>query len=94
MAQKEYDAIIERAKEVISQLEVRSKDLITRKTDLEFTIANLSRYQTVIEKILPIEEQIPSLEGFEITIILIQREFENLLEIIKDKTHSDYKKPV
>jgi len=85
LAQKEYDAIIERAKEVISQLEVRSKDLITRKTDLEFTIANLSRYQTVIEKILPIEEQIPSLEGFEITIILIQREFENLLEIIKDK---------
>ncbi|MDO8841479.1 V-type ATP synthase subunit I, partial [Methanocalculus sp.] len=37
------------------------------------------------EKIIPIEGQIPALEGFEITIILIQGEFEGILELIKEK---------
>ncbi len=85
LSQKGQESILERAQEVIHELEAKTRDLITRKTDLEFTIANLSRYQTVIEKILPIEGQIPALEGFEITIILIQGEFEGILELIKEK---------
>ncbi|KUG19921.1 v-type atp synthase subunit i [hydrocarbon metagenome] len=79
-----YDAVVARAMEAIQELEVRTKNLIGRKSELEFTIANLSRYETVIEKILPIESQIPILEGFEITIILIQREFESVLAVIRD----------
>ncbi|MCQ1539052.1 V-type ATP synthase subunit I [Methanocalculus taiwanensis] len=79
------ESVLGRAQVVIDELEATTRNLITRKTDLEFTIANLSRYQTVIEKILPIEGQIPVLEGFEITIILIQGEFEGILEVIKEK---------
>ncbi len=85
LSQKGQDAIILRAEEVIHELEATTRDLITRKTDLEFSISNFSRYQTVIEKILLIEGQIPALEGFEITIILIQGEFEGVLELIKEK---------
>lgn len=85
LSQQGQESILARAQEVIHELEAKTRDLITRKTDLEFTIANLSRYQTVIEKILPIEGQIPALEGFEIAIILIQGEFEGILELIKEK---------
>lgn len=85
LSQQGQASILERAQEVIHELEATTRDLIIRKTDLEFTIANLSRYQTVIEKILPIEGQIPALEGFEITIILIHGEFEGILELIKEK---------
>jgi len=85
LSQKGQESILARSQEVVHELEATTRDLITRKTDLEFTIANLSRYQTVIEKILPIEDQIPALEGFEIAIILIQGEFEGILELIKEK---------
>jgi V/A-type H+-transporting ATPase subunit I len=85
LSQEGQESILARAQEVIHELEAPTRDLITRKTDLEFTISNLSRYQTVIEKIIPIEGQIPALEGFEITIILIQGEFEGILELIKEK---------
>jgi len=81
---KGHDAVLARASQAIRELEATAKELITRKSELEFTIANLSRYETILEKILPIESQIPVLEGFEITILLIQKEFESVLAIIRD----------
>jgi len=79
-----HDVLLNRATEALSALEQRTRSLITRRSDLEFTIANLTRYQGVIEKILPIESQIPTLERFEITIILIEKEFETALPVIRD----------
>jgi len=54
------------------------------KTDLEFTLNAMDRYEKIIKKIQPLESQLPSLEGFEVTVILIQREFRDVLDIIKN----------
>jgi V/A-type H+-transporting ATPase subunit I len=76
--------LIRRANRVIGTLESMTRDLATRKSDLEFTIANLSRYARIIERIRPLEEQLPVLQGFEVTVILIQKEFAEAIDVIRD----------
>jgi V/A-type H+-transporting ATPase subunit I len=76
--------LVRRANRVISAIETTTGTLATRKADLEFTIANLSRYAKIIERIRPLEEQLPVLEGFEVTVILIQKEFAEVLDLIRD----------
>jgi V/A-type H+-transporting ATPase subunit I len=80
---KPLDALIERTKQVISQLESTTRNLATQKSDLELTITSLNRYEKILSKIQPIEHQLPALAGFEVTVLLIQREFQNVLEVIQ-----------
>ncbi|HPP79217.1 V-type ATPase 116kDa subunit family protein, partial [Methanospirillum sp.] len=40
------------------------------------------RYEKIIKKISPLEQQLPTLEGFEVTILIIQKEFESVLDVI------------
>ena len=84
LRQKKDPEIARKAAEVISQLEARTKDLAGRKGDLESTIANLSRYAKIIERIRPLEEQLPVLEGFEVTVILVAKEFAEVIDVIRD----------
>jgi V/A-type H+-transporting ATPase subunit I len=84
LQKKSHPELIDWANHVIGELESTTKDLSTMKTDLEFTLNAMDRYEKIIKKIQPLESQLPSLEGFEVTVILIQREFRDVLDIIKN----------
>ena len=84
LRQKSERDLIARANQVVEALESTTKDLATTKTDLEYTLNALDRYEKIITKILPLENQLPILKGFEITVILIQREFREVLEHVRN----------
>lgn len=84
LQKKSHNDLMARAHFVIDELESTTKDLATRKSDLEFSLNALDRYEKIIRKIQPLESQLPILEGFEVTVILIQREFRDVLEIIRN----------
>ncbi len=67
----------------VGELENLTKSLATRKTDLELSRVSLERYEKIIDKIQPLEKQIPLLEGYEVTVLLIQREFRDVLDPIR-----------
>ncbi|MDD1656476.1 MAG: V-type ATP synthase subunit I, partial [Methanomicrobiales archaeon] len=75
-------------------LEETVKDLSGRKADLVFTLSTLAKYEDIIGKIQPLENQLPVLEGFEVTVILIQREFREVVDVIRnifvDITHNQF----
>lgn len=78
------DQVLRRANAIIDELGSKTKNLISRKSDLEFTLSSLARYEQIIRKIQPLEDQLPVLEGFEVTVILIQSEFRDILEIVRN----------
>jgi V/A-type H+-transporting ATPase subunit I len=82
--QKSFPELIAWADHVIGELESTTKDLATMKSDREFTLNALDRYEKIIKKIQPLESQLPVLEGFEVTVVLIQREFRDVLDIVKN----------
>jgi V/A-type H+-transporting ATPase subunit I len=84
LQQKSERDLIARASQVVEALESTTKDLATTKTDLEYTLNALDRYEKIITKILPLENQLPILKGFEITVILIPREFRDVLELVRN----------
>ncbi len=79
----DYEDILARANEVIGRLETETKELATTKSELELSLTALDRYSKIIEKIQPIESQLPALEGFEVTVLLIAREFRDVLDVIR-----------
>ena len=83
LQQKSHDEIVKRAKEVISELESTTRSLASRKTELTLTVTALNRYAKVLNIIQPVERELPMLEGFEVTILLIQKEFDEVLNLIK-----------
>ena len=81
---KSFSDLVVWTNHVIEELESTTKELATNKSDLEFTLNALDRYEKIIKKILPLESQLPILEGFEVTVILIQREFREVLDLVKN----------
>jgi len=69
---------------VINDLEVVTKTLAKEKSDLELELINLNRYEKIIDKIRPLESSMPKLKGFEVTVLLIQKEFKDVLDIIQN----------
>ena len=84
LQKKSQVELIDRAKYVVTVLESTTKDLAERKGNLEYTLNALGRYEKIIKKIQPLENQLPVLEGFEITVVLIQREFRDVLELVRN----------
>jgi V/A-type H+-transporting ATPase subunit I len=84
LQQISHQELLARANHVIDELESTTKDLAVKKSDLEFTLGAMDRYEKIIKKIQPLESQLPILEGFEVTVILIQREFGEVLDFIKN----------
>ena len=72
---KTRDEIIQQAKEVIHELEYVTKDLATKKSELKLSIITLERYAKILNIIQPLEREIPVLENYEVTILLIQKEY-------------------
>jgi V/A-type H+-transporting ATPase subunit I len=83
LQRKNPEELTARASQVIDQLESTTRDLAAKKSDLDLTLSSLTRYEKIIEKIQPLESQLPVLEGFEVTVLLIQKEFREVLEYIQ-----------
>ncbi len=66
-----------------STLETTTRELAAKKTELTLSITTLNRYAKVLDIIHPLEKELPALEGFEVTILLIQQEHRDVLELIK-----------
>ena len=94
LGKKSYDQIIKRAREVIHELETTTRELTARKSDLTLAVTALDRYAKVLTLIQPVEKELPTLEGFEVTILLIQKEHAGVIEIIRKEiaaiTHNHF----
>jgi len=84
LQKKSQVELFDRASHVVAVLESTTKDLAERKGNLEYTLNALGRYEKIIKKIQPLESQLPVLKGFEITVVLIQREFRDVLELVRN----------
>jgi V/A-type H+-transporting ATPase subunit I len=77
-----YEDLVITATSICDSLENKLRTLENRKGDLDVRYTTLLRYEKIIKKISPLEQQLPTLEGFEVTILIIQKEFESVLDII------------
>lgn len=75
--------LIKRAGDVVGQVETTIRDLTKRKSELEIAINGLDRYEKIIDKIQPLEQQLPILSGFEVTVLIVQKEFADIFDIIR-----------
>ena len=94
LEQKSYDQIIGQATGVIRELETTTRDLAARKAELTLSVTALDRYAKVLSIIQPVEKELPTLEGFEVTILLIQKEHARVIDIIRKEiaaiTHNHF----
>jgi len=77
-----HEELVVAASNLCDSLESRLRILENRKEELDIRYTTLLRYEKIIRKISPLEQQLPTLEGFEVTILIIQKEFESVLDII------------
>jgi V/A-type H+-transporting ATPase subunit I len=82
---KSHDEIIARTHEVLDEVETITRDDSAKKIDLEYSITALNRYEKTIQRIQPLEKQLPFIEGYEVTVLLIQKEFYDVLDLIRDE---------
>jgi len=82
---KNRDEIILRANEVIQELESTTKNLASRKSDLKLSVTALDRYAKILNIIQPMEHEFPILENYEVTILLIQKQFGEVLRLIREE---------
>jgi V/A-type H+-transporting ATPase subunit I len=86
--------LIKRAYRMISSMESQTRDLANRRSELELSRTTLDNYARILAKIQPLESQVPLLEGFEVTVLLIQKEFRDILELIQPQlmtiTHNQF----
>ena len=75
--------ILARAGHVAVAVGETTRNLSAKKSDLEITITGLNRYEKIIDKIQPLEQQLPILHGYEVTVLVIQKEYEDVLDIIR-----------
>ena len=72
-----------RAGNVVGVVGEITRNLSTKKSELEITITGLNRYEKIIDKIQPLEQQLPILHGYEVTVLVIRKEYEDVLDIIR-----------
>ncbi|HEX3001233.1 MAG TPA: V-type ATPase 116kDa subunit family protein, partial [Methanoregula sp.] len=83
LASMTHKEILARSRGIIHTLETTTRELAAKKSELMLSVTNLNRYEKVLDIIQPIEKELPVLEGFEVTILLIQQEHKEVLDLIK-----------
>ena len=78
-----HEQVLLRSQEIIRNLETTTRTLASRKSELTLTVTALNRYSKVLVILQPLEREIPMLEGFEVTILLIQKEHSEVIDLIK-----------
>jgi V/A-type H+/Na+-transporting ATPase subunit I len=78
----------------IEGLDATTVDRSNRKIELQLMATTLERYAHILRRLQPIEDALPELEGFEMTVLLIQKEYAHLFELILPKlreiTHNQF----
>ncbi|MDD1686776.1 V-type ATP synthase subunit I [Methanoregula sp.] len=85
LEERTHTGLVARAKEIIRTLETTTRELAGKKGELALSVATLNRYQKVLDIIHPLESELPVLEGFEVTILLIQEEHRDVLDLIRQE---------
>ena len=79
---------------MIRELESVTRELASRKSDLKLKITTWDRYAKILNFIQPMERELPVLENYEVTILLIQKEFSEVLDLIRKElatiTHDQF----
>ena len=66
-------------------LDATTLDRSNRKAELELNATTLERYARILRRLQPLEDALPELEGFEMTVLLLQKEYAHLFEQILPK---------
>ena len=85
LTEENLDQTLVRSKRIVDELELITKELATRKSELSFTITSLKRYEKVIQTIEPVEHNLLIHEGFEAIILLIQNQYKDALNLIESE---------
>ena len=85
LMEENLDQTLVRSKQIVNELESITKELATRKSELSFTITSLKRYEKVIQSIRPVEHNLPIYEGFEVIILLIQKQYNDVFNLIESE---------
>jgi V/A-type H+-transporting ATPase subunit I len=78
-----HEQVLVRAQDIIKKLEITTRNLASKKSELTLTITALNRYEKVLDILQPLERELPLLEGFEVTVLLILKEHSEVVELIK-----------
>lgn len=70
---------------LIGDVEGKTKDLATKKSDLEIELASLEKYEKVVGKVQPLAQRLVALEGFETVALLIERKYKSVIDIIRSE---------
>jgi len=85
MDARSHRELVLRAREIIRELETTTRALSAKKSELALSVTALARYAKVLDIIHPIEKELPALEGFEVTILLIQQEHSDVIGLIRQE---------
>jgi V/A-type H+-transporting ATPase subunit I len=88
------DETLERIRTRLGDLDATTVGMSNRKADLELEAITLERYARILRRLQPIEDAIPELEGFEMTVLLLQKEYAHVLDqivpILRELTHTQF----
>lgn len=85
MDDRSHRELVVRAREIVRELETTTRELSAKKSELTLQVTTLNRYAKVLDIIHPIEKELPALEGFEVTILLIQQEHRDIVGLIRQE---------
>jgi V/A-type H+/Na+-transporting ATPase subunit I len=71
--------------QIVQRLELITRDLATRKSDLERELGTLSKYENIVEKLYPLSSQLYRLQGFEAVALLINKKYGSVLPLIREQ---------
>lgn len=76
---------IEMVKETILELKDKTRELVAKKSELQRELINLTRYEAVVSKIIPLAGQMVALEGFDSIALLLEKKFSGLIEVMREE---------
>lgn len=79
------DELAKEVSNLIDEVEIKTRSLASRRTELEAELTSLSKYETIVEKIQPLAKQLVVLEGFETIAILIEQKYKASLEVMREE---------
>lgn len=75
----------------IGGLDTETVERTNRKADLELTAITRERYARILRRLQPIQESLQALEGFEMSVLLLQKEYAHVLDqvlpVLREITH-------
>ena len=88
------DETLDRVRARLGGLDATAAEMSNRKVNLELELIALERYAKILRRLQPIEDAIPELEGFEMSVLLLQKEYAHVLDhivpVLRELTHNQF----